>query len=246
MSDTARPVFTTSRLLEFTTVEELTKLVGFGPDRLAGRGSSKRGSTTALDACEDANIAPEITVAISTAKQHHQRHRQRSRHRRRHRRQAARLHEEDLAAAKPTSARPAAHRATRCRPCWRCRSCSTAQRGETTIEAHGIEHHISFSIDPVRREPKIEHVAAAALGTIRHFRSRCTGRIQLAYNWPRRRRELYKSHGLRVAEPARQLHAALGRQDLGQRHGHRSRHGASGGRTIRYRRIGTTARASTG
>ena len=30
--------------------------------------------------------------------------------------------------------------------------------GETTIEARGVAHHIAFTIDPVRREPKIEHV----------------------------------------------------------------------------------------
>jgi DNA topoisomerase VI subunit B len=31
------------------------------------------------------------------------------------------------------------------------------QRGETTIEARGIEHSIAFSIDPVRRIPRISH-----------------------------------------------------------------------------------------
>lgn len=30
-------------------------------------------------------------------------------------------------------------------------------RGESVIEAHGSAHHIAFTIDPVRREPKIEH-----------------------------------------------------------------------------------------
>jgi hypothetical protein len=30
-------------------------------------------------------------------------------------------------------------------------------RGETTIEAHGVRHRIDFSIDRIRREPKITH-----------------------------------------------------------------------------------------
>jgi DNA topoisomerase VI subunit B len=65
MSDLTRTVFTTSRLLEFTTVEELTKLVGFGPDRWPMI-VAKEAIDNALDACEEANTAPEITVAVST------------------------------------------------------------------------------------------------------------------------------------------------------------------------------------
>ena len=34
--------------------------------------------------------------------------------------------------------------------------------GETTIAGHGVAHHITFSIDPVRREPKIERVQKPA------------------------------------------------------------------------------------
>jgi hypothetical protein len=29
--------------------------------------------------------------------------------------------------------------------------------GETIIEAHGLAHHIKFSVDHIRQEPRIEH-----------------------------------------------------------------------------------------
>ena len=46
-------------------MEELTKLVGFGPDRWPMI-VAKEAIDNALDACEEANTAPEITVAVST------------------------------------------------------------------------------------------------------------------------------------------------------------------------------------
>src|SRR5262249_37145232 len=36
------------------------------------------------------------------------------------------------------------------------------ERGETTIEAHGVLHRIVFSIDRIRREPKITHTKEAS------------------------------------------------------------------------------------
>jgi signal transduction histidine kinase len=58
-----RPVFTTSRLLEFCSVKELTAQTGHGPDewRLV---IVKELVDNALDACEEHGIAPEITIGI--------------------------------------------------------------------------------------------------------------------------------------------------------------------------------------
>jgi DNA topoisomerase VI subunit B len=36
------------------------------------------------------------------------------------------------------------------------------ESGQTVIEAHGVEHRVTFSIDRVRREPKITHVREAS------------------------------------------------------------------------------------
>jgi hypothetical protein len=58
-------VFTTDRLLEFTSVNKLSKLVGAVPD-LWPVIAIKELVDNALDACEDASIAPEIAVEIST------------------------------------------------------------------------------------------------------------------------------------------------------------------------------------
>ena len=65
MTAIVRTPFTTSRLLEFCTVPELTKLVGFEPVYWPVV-VVKEISDNALDACEEAGIAPEIIIAIST------------------------------------------------------------------------------------------------------------------------------------------------------------------------------------
>lgn len=64
---TARTVFTTSRQLEFCTVRELTKLVGCEPAEWPGV-LVKELIDNSLDASEEAGIAPEISIAISTRK----------------------------------------------------------------------------------------------------------------------------------------------------------------------------------
>ena len=62
---TERTVFQTSRLLEFTTVEELTKLAGCAPE-MWPVAIVKEAADNAADACEDAGIAPEIAIAVDT------------------------------------------------------------------------------------------------------------------------------------------------------------------------------------
>ena len=58
-------VFTTDRLLEFTSVAELSKLIGYTRG-LWSAVAIKELIDNALDAAEDANLAPAITVNIST------------------------------------------------------------------------------------------------------------------------------------------------------------------------------------
>ena len=113
-----------------------------------------------LDACEEANIAPEIEIAITT-KGHDQRHRQWPRYRRRYR---VKL----LDYTKKTSSREAYVGPSRgaqgnalqvsARHAIRAGGAAARPRSQ----AHGVAHHITFSIDPVRREPKIEHVEKPA------------------------------------------------------------------------------------
>jgi DNA topoisomerase VI subunit B len=63
---TAPTVFSTDRLLEFTSVSELSKLVGYTPPDWPVV-AIKELVDNSLDTCEDAGIAPAITVAVSTA-----------------------------------------------------------------------------------------------------------------------------------------------------------------------------------
>jgi hypothetical protein len=114
--------FTTSRLLQFCTVAELTKLVGFGPVQWPVV-VVKELIDDALDAAEDVGIAPEITIAVSTknntisvtgnaggipADA------------------VTRLLDYTKKTSKPTSAQPEAHKAMPCSRCWPWRSLSTA------------------------------------------------------------------------------------------------------------------------
>jgi hypothetical protein len=61
----APTVFTTDRLLEFTSVNELSKLIGYTPT-LWPAVAVKELIDNALDSCEDEKLAPAIAVYIST------------------------------------------------------------------------------------------------------------------------------------------------------------------------------------
>ena len=157
MTDIDRTVFTTSRLLEFTTKEELTKLVGFDPDYWPVV-VVKELTDNALDACEEAHTAPEISIAVSTTK--------------------GTISVSDnglgitadtvtklLDYTKKTSSREAYVAPTRGAQGNALQSLlampftlSGGDRGETVIKSQGISHNITFTADPVRREPKIENV----------------------------------------------------------------------------------------
>jgi DNA topoisomerase VI subunit B len=150
-----RTVFTTSRLLEFCTVAELTKLVGFAPVYWPIV-VVKEGSDNALDACEEAGVAPEIEIAVSTKKG------------------SIAIRDNGpgiisdtithlLDYRNKTSSREAYVGPSRGAQGNALQSLLAmpfaldGTTGKSVIEAHGIAHHISFSIDPVRREPRIAH-----------------------------------------------------------------------------------------
>ena len=158
--------FTTSRLLEFCTVAELTKLVGFAPERWPTV-VTKELIDNALDACEDANIAPAITIAVSTKK--------------------STISVTDNGPGIPadtvtrlldyrnkTSSREAYVAPTRgaqgnaLQSLFAMAFALDSSCGKTTIQACGIAYDIVFGIDPVRRETKIEysqHPASVQFGT---------------------------------------------------------------------------------
>jgi len=160
MRMTTRTTFTTSRLLEFCTVAELTKLVGFGPANWPVV-AIKELIDNALDAAEEAQIAPEITVTISTKKNT--------------------ITVADNGPGIPvdtvvrlldyrtkTSSREAYVAPTRGAQGNALQSLLAmafvmeGSQGKTTIQAVGMNHEIVFGIDPVRRKPKIEHTQEPA------------------------------------------------------------------------------------
>jgi len=203
----ARTAFTTSRLLEFCTVPELTKLVGFDPVYWPSV-VVKEISDNALDACEEAGIAPEITIAVSTKK--------------------GTISVTDNGPGIPpdivarlldyktkTSSREAYVAPTRgaqgnaLQALLAMPFALDGKSGETTIEARSVAHHITFTIDPVRREPKIEHVQR---------RSLVQSGTRVTLHWP----NSADRPGFRVAQPARRLHFAVGWQAPGGGAGYRS------------------------
>jgi DNA topoisomerase VI subunit B len=150
-----RTVFSTSRLLEFCTVAELTKLVGFDPGYWPAV-VVKEATDNGLDACEEAGIAPEIDIAISPKK--------------------GTITVSDngpgivpetvvrlLDYRNKTSSREAYVAPTRgaqgnaLQALLAMAFTLDGKTGASVIEACGVVHHIVFGIDLVRREPKIEH-----------------------------------------------------------------------------------------
>jgi DNA topoisomerase-6 subunit B len=147
--------FTTSRLLEFCSSGELTKLVGFDPEYWPVV-AVKELIDNSLDACEDGGIRPEINIAISTTK--------------------GVISVEDkgpgiapetvahlLDYSKKTSSREAyvgpsrGQQGNALQALLAMPFALDGERGESTIICRGITHHIVFGIDQVRREPRFEH-----------------------------------------------------------------------------------------
>ena len=147
-----RTVFTTSRTLEFFTERELSMQLGVPPDRW-GLAILKELIDNALDACEDASIAPEIAVEISTT---------------------GTLTVRDNGSGIPpdvverltylrvkTSSREAYVAPTRgaqgnaLQTILAMPFALDGATGRTVIEAHGVAHTIDFTIDHVHRVPRV-------------------------------------------------------------------------------------------
>jgi len=151
-----RTVFTTSRLLEFCTIAELSKLVGSPPEYWAAV-IVKELIDNGLDSAEEGGVAPEITVAVST--------------------KDGTITVTDngpgiapdivtrlLDFCAKTSSREGYVGPTRGQQGNALQSLLAmpfaldGSKGETMIEAQGVAHRIAFTIDPIRREPRIERV----------------------------------------------------------------------------------------
>ena len=144
-------VFTTDRLLEFTSVNELSKLVGYTPPSWPTV-AIKELIDNALDACEDLRLAPEIAIAVSGA--------------------TITVSEngpgipgdvvERLADLRTkTSSREAYVAPTRgaqgnaLQTILAMPFALDGEKGRTVIEAHGVAHTIEFTIDHVHRIPRV-------------------------------------------------------------------------------------------
>jgi hypothetical protein len=151
-----RVAFTVSRLVEFSSIKELTAQTGHPPEDWP-MVVLKEVVDNALDACEEAKIAPEITIAVST-----------------HRiirivitdngpGLPAETIEKILDYSVRVSSREAYVSPSRGQQ-GNALKCIIAmpfaldgKRGSTVIEAHGQAHRIAFTMDPIRREPKVSH-----------------------------------------------------------------------------------------
>jgi DNA topoisomerase VI subunit B len=149
-----RVAFTTSRLAEFVGEKELTAQIGHPPDEWP-LVILKELVDNALDACEEAEIAPEITVEVSTDR--------------------GEIVIADNGPGLPAatldgvldyavrvSSREAYVSPSRGQQ-GNALKCIVAmpraldgERGITVVESHGQGHLIAFETDPVRREPRIE------------------------------------------------------------------------------------------
>ena len=154
----ARTTFSTSRLLDFASEKELTAQTGH-EDGEWPLVIVKELVDNALDACEEAGIAPAITVD--------------GRRRRDHRRATtAPACRPRRSRASSTSRSGSLARGLRLpdprRPGNALKTIvampfvlSTASAGEVEIEARGERHLIDFAVDRIRQEPVIDHSGRA-------------------------------------------------------------------------------------
>ena len=158
-----RQVFTISRLSEFCSQKELVSQTGH-PVEQWPLVVLKELVDNALDACEEAGIAPEIKVVVKAIPG------------------AASITVTDNGPGMPAatvrglldfnvrvSSREAYVSPTRgaqgnaLKTLVAMAFALDGTTGETVIEAHGVRHHIKFSVDGIRQEPKIEHTEEASV-----------------------------------------------------------------------------------
>jgi DNA topoisomerase VI subunit B len=210
-----RETFATSRLLEFCSRKELINQTGHGIEEWP-LVILKELVDNALDACEEAEVAPHITITVRGGHivvtdngpgigtdvvqkilDYNVRVSSREAY-------VSPTRGAQGNALKTILAMPFAFNGT---------------KGETLIEARGVAHRIIFAVDHVRQEPKIEHVQAASVvrnGT--QIRSR--GRFQHTLKTGQREATFFTNcPGFRLAQSPPHAGDRLGgRADQDHRH----------------------------
>ena len=236
----SRLVFKTSRLAEFCSERELVNQTGhdFEDWPLV---VLKELIDNALDAAEEAGVAPVIMIASRMTRSPSPTMGLGSRLRR----------------SRTSSTTILAHQAARpmCSPTRGAQGNALktllampfaldGERGETTIESQGVAHRITFSIDPIRQEPRIVRVCEDSL---------VKSGTRIAVSWPISASSILddaQADFLRIAEDYTWInpHLSLDRQ-VGPRRlrpcsmelfRRQTQPGANGGRPTRPRPIGTT------
>ena len=149
----SRSEFTTSRLAEFASIEELTKQIGHGPEDWPVA-TLKELVDNGLDAAERAGVAPVISIvvdesSISVADN------------------GVGIPDETIEQildfAFKTSSNAVYRSPTRGQQgnafqCLLAMAHSlSGEPGVTSIESRGVRHRITFDIDPISREPRLDH-----------------------------------------------------------------------------------------
>jgi DNA topoisomerase VI subunit B len=154
-----RRIFATSRLAEFTSIKELTAQTGYAPDSWP-QVIVKELVDNAIDDTEKTGIAPEIEIAVDAGRivvtdngggiapeivasiLDYQ----------------SRTSDKEAYVSPTRGAQGNALKTLLAMP-----FALDGTMGRTVIESRGIRHQITFAIDPVRREPRIEHSTEPSL-----------------------------------------------------------------------------------
>ena len=151
-----RTEFTTSRLADFASRDELTRQIGHSPDRWPVV-ILKELVDNALDDCERAGVAPDVRIIITegsiTVADNGSGI-------------APDVVERILDYGFKTSSNSAYKSPTRgqqgnaLQTLFAMSHALTGRPGVTVIESRGVQHRITFSVDPISREPRLEHQRA--------------------------------------------------------------------------------------
>jgi DNA topoisomerase VI subunit B len=182
-----RETFSTSRLLDFCSERELVKQIGHGVDQWP-LVIFKELTDNALDACEEAGIAPVIDIDVGAGITITD--------------NGPGIPAETVAGildfAVRVSSREAYASPTRgaqgnaLKTIVAMAFALDGVQGETVIETQGVKHTITFKVDHIRQQPKIEHVRDAS--SVRNG-TKVTVRwpvCAFAQNWLRQGRLFYK------------------------------------------------------
>jgi hypothetical protein len=152
-----RETFSTSRLLDFCSERELVKQIGHGVDQWP-LVIFKKLTDNALDACEEAGIAPVIDIDVGAGITITD--------------NGPGIPAETVAGildfAVRVSSREAYASPTRgaqgnaLKTIVAMAFALDGVQGETVIETQGVKHTITFKVDHIRQQPKIEHVRDAS------------------------------------------------------------------------------------